>query len=83
MWFYSLHSNFYMARSEQVYDFVRNFIGLNGYAPTRREIAAGCGIASTRTVQIDLIRLGEAGLIKIKPRVSRSIVLADRSKARH
>lgn len=62
-------------RSAQILDFIKSFIDLHDYAPTRREIGDGCGIASTGAVNYQLDRLQEAGYLTVDRRIARAIVL--------
>ena len=61
-------------RQAEVYNFVCQFISDHGYAPSVREIAAGCGI-SVCTTQFHLCNLEEQGKIRHNPKISRSIVV--------
>ena len=51
-------------KSEQILEFVSNFIQENGYAPSVREIGAGVGLRSTASVSYHLRALQEKGLLQ-------------------
>ncbi len=52
------------ARQEQVLDFVRESLRVNGYPPTVREICSGLGLSSPSTVHVHLENLEARGFIK-------------------
>ncbi|HEX9640053.1 MAG TPA: repressor LexA, partial [Candidatus Krumholzibacteria bacterium] len=52
----------------RVLPFVRWFIAALGYAPSCREIMAGCGISSTSVVRNTLRRLEQKGYLRRGPR---------------
>jgi len=52
----------------RVLPFVREFIAQLGYAPTCREIMAGCGISSTSVVRYALLGLERQGYLRRGPR---------------
>ena len=52
----------------RVLPFVREFISRLGYAPSTREIMAGCGISSTSVVRNTLRRLEQKGYLRLGPK---------------
>jgi repressor LexA len=58
---------------DRVLDFIVTFKRRKGYAPTVKEIAQSCNIASLSVVQYHLDQLEHAGLIKREKNKSRSI----------
>ena len=54
-------------RQERVLAFLRDHFSRCSWGPTRREIAKGAGITSSRALSADLERLRDAGLIRIVP----------------
>jgi repressor LexA len=59
--------------------FVEGFLAEHRYPPTVREIGAGCGIPSTRSVSDYLKALERAGRIRRRGHRSRGIELAERA----
>lgn len=55
--------------------FITDFYAANHYSPSMREIAAGCGVASTSMVNSDLDQLQALGYLTTQPGKSRTIVL--------
>ena len=62
---------------EKVYDFIKDFITENGYAPTVRDICKGCNISSTATPYQIINRLVERGLLKKTGNKNRAVSLAN------
>ncbi len=62
------------AQSEQVYQFIREYLSEHGYSPSLREIAAACGLGMTALMR-HLDRLEVQGRIVRVPRQARSIRL--------
>lgn len=62
-------------RQRQILDFLGDFEGANGYAPSYREIAAHIGIASPSTIHEHIKGLEEKGFIKSGHNEARSIEL--------
>lgn len=65
--------------TEEVYGFVRDYRRREGFAPSIREIAEGCGIGLA-TVVYHLKRLGKWGFIKRAPGKARSLLLVEASQ---
>lgn len=63
-------------RTERVYQFIKAFCALNGYAPTRREIGRECHL-STSVVSYHLALLQDAGRLTVARDVARGIVLVE------
>jgi SOS-response transcriptional repressor LexA len=66
----------YMSKTDQVLQFVREFVSNHGYSPSYRQIAAGCEIGSLSSVKMHLDHLQAAGKLRFDRSVSRSIVLS-------
>lgn len=65
------------SRTEEVLDFIVDFIDTNKYPPSVRTIGAAVGMKSTGTVHSHLKRLREQGRIEWNDREPRTIVLKD------
>jgi repressor LexA len=50
-------------KTQEVYDFIQNFIVENGYSPSVREICKACDIKSTASAFIYMNELAEKGLV--------------------
>jgi SOS-response transcriptional repressor LexA len=66
----------HFARTEAVYTFIRDYLQREGYPPSLRDIADGCGIGLT-TANYHLHRLMELGLIRRASGQARSIRLVE------
>ena len=64
--------------TKEVYDFVVEFINVNGYSPSVREIAAAVKIKSTSTIFYHMNKLEEHGLIKKASTKNRAIGLLNK-----
>jgi repressor LexA len=60
-------------RQKQVYDFISDFVGRNGYSPSFEEIGGGLGLSSLATVHKHISNLEKKGLLKRDYNRSRSI----------
>ncbi len=60
-------------KQERIINFVTEFLHDQGYPPTIRDIAAGCGISSTSVVAYNLNKLEQAGYIRRHSDISRGI----------
>lgn len=60
-----------------VYNYIKEFISVNSYPPTVREIGAALGLKSTSTVHMHLSNLAEKGLIICNPSKQRTITLPE------
>ena len=60
-------------RQEQVLDFIRESVRVNGYPPTVREICAELDLSSPSTVHAHLANLERLGLIKRDPTKPRAL----------
>lgn len=63
------------ATRKRIYDFLVEFITMNGYSPTIREICSGIGLNSTATVHNHLLILERLGMIHMKENAPRTISL--------
>ena len=64
-------------RQREILDFVTDFIGGHGYAPSLQEIADHFGLSSVATVHAHLSRLAEKGLIERGLNQRRSLRIVD------
>jgi repressor LexA len=64
----------------RILNFIRNFLGKRGYAPTVRDIARGCNISTPSVVQYHLNTLERQGYIRRDPEVFRSIQLVEKKR---
>ena len=62
-------------RRDKILAFIKQYRDANGFAPTYREIAAGCGVASVSNIKHHLVRLEADGLITQRRNVPRGIVV--------
>lgn len=60
-------------RQKQVYDFISDFVGRNGYSPSFEEIGGGLGLSSLATVHKHISNLEKKGLLRRDYNRSRSI----------
>jgi repressor LexA len=68
------------ARTEAVYAFIRAYLEQEGYPPSLRDIARGCGLGLT-TANYHLSRLVKLGLIRRASGRARSIRLVENEMA--
>lgn len=68
-------------RQRQIFEFINQYLGDNGYPPTVREIGKAIGLQSPSTVHAHLAKLEALGIIRRDPTKPRAIeVLVDRAK---
>jgi repressor LexA len=63
-------------RQEQVLEFIRESVRVNGYPPTVREICIGLDLSSPSTVHVHLANLERLGLLRRDPSKPRALELA-------
>ena len=68
-----------MKVQEKILKFIREFMDGHQMPPTLREIQEHMGFAAIGTVQYHIKGLSEAGMIEVKPRLSRGIALTQRT----
>ena len=69
-------------RQQEIFDFVRRYVGEHGYPPTVRDIGKAIGLTSSSTVHAHLANLEKLGLLRRDPTKPRAIeVLVDKAKA--
>jgi len=68
-------------RQRRILQYLEEFIRENGYPPSIRQIQAALGISSTSVVDYNLDLLEKRGLIRRRPRASRSITLAGETRS--
>lgn len=66
---------FLTRRQREIYEFIKEFIGANGYAPSIAEIGKRFHLTSTATVHKHLLNIAQKGLIKRSVHRSRAIEL--------
>jgi len=69
-------------RQEQVLEFIRESVRVNGYPPTVREICAALDLSSPSTVHAHLANLERLGLIKRDPTKPRALDVVGESRPR-
>ena len=62
-------------RQEFVFNKIKEYIQLNGYSPTIRELCQLCGVTSTATIFMHLLKLKDKGYIDYEERKFRTIVI--------
>ncbi|EIC65335.1 LexA family protein [Mycobacteroides abscessus] len=62
-------------QEKAVLNFLTDYVGEHGYAPSYREICEGTGIRSSSSIQPVLDSLQDEGFIRHRARVSRAIAL--------
>jgi repressor LexA len=68
-------------RQQEIFDFVKQYVGEHGYPPTVRDIGKAIGLASSSTVHAHLANLEKLGLLRRDPTKPRAIeVLKDKAK---
>jgi repressor LexA len=68
-----------MKPQEKILRFIREFLDEHQMPPTLREIQEHMGFGAIGTVQYHIKGLADAGLIEVKPRLSRGIMLTQRA----
>ena len=68
-------------RQQEIFDFVKRYVGEHGYPPTVRDIGKAIGLTSSSTVHAHLSNLEKLGLLRRDPTKPRAIeVLKDRAR---
>ena len=67
-------------RQKEIYDYVRDFLEREGYAPSLEEIGEHFGLSSVATVHKHIQNLSEKGLLRKAWNRSRSIEVIDQSE---
>jgi repressor LexA len=68
-------------RQQEIFDFVKRYVGEHGYPPTVRDIGQAIGLASSSTVHAHLANLEKLGVLRRDPTKPRAIeVLKDRAR---
>ncbi len=68
-------------RQQEIFDFIKQYLDVNGYPPTVRDIGKAVGLASSSTVHAHLSNLEKIGLLRRDPSKPRAIELLDRAAA--
>jgi repressor LexA len=69
-------------RQQEIFDFVRGYVGDHGYPPTVRDIGKAIGLTSSSTVHAHLANLEKLGVLRRDPTKPRAIeVLVDKAKS--
>ena len=69
-------------RQQEIFDYVKRYVGEHGYPPTVRDIGKAIGLTSSSTVHAHLGNLERLGLLRRDPTKPRAIeVLVDKAKA--
>jgi repressor LexA len=68
-------------RQQEIFDYVRRYVGEHGYPPTVRDIGKAIGLASSSTVHAHLANLEKLGVLRRDPTKPRAIeVLKDKAR---
>jgi repressor LexA len=68
-------------RQQEIFDFVKSYVGEHGYPPTVRDIGKAIGLTSSSTVHTHLANLEKRGLLRRDPTKPRAIeVLVGKAK---
>ena len=68
-------------RQQEIFDFVKRYVGEHGYPPTVRDIGKAIGLASSSTVHAHLANLEKLGVLRRDPTKPRAIeVLKDKTR---
>src|ERR671916_395528 len=68
-------------RQQEIFDFVKRYVGEHGYPPTVRDIGKAIGLTSSSTVHAHLANLERLGVLKRDPTKPRALeVLVDKAK---
>ncbi len=67
-------------RQEQVLEFIRESVRVNGYPPTVREICAGLDLSAPATVHVHLANLEQLGYIRRDPTKPRALELVQEQR---
>jgi repressor LexA len=68
-------------RQQEIFDFIKKYVGEHGYPPTVRDIGHSVGLTSSSTVHAHLANLEKAGVLRRDPTKPRAIELL-KGKAR-
>ena len=69
-------------RQQEIFDFIKRYVGEHGYPPTVRDIGKAIGLTSSSTVHAHLANLETVGLLRRDPTKPRAIeVLVDKAQA--
>ena len=70
------------ARQQKILNFIRDFVEIQAFPPTVRDIVRGCGISSTSVADYNLAILEQEGYLKRHREVSRGIELLGETSKR-
>jgi repressor LexA len=69
-------------RQQEIFEFVKRYVGEHGYPPTVRDIGKAIGLTSSSTVHAHLANLEKLGLLKRDPTKPRALeVLVDKARS--
>jgi len=60
-------------RQLEVLVWIKDYIAINGYPPTRSEISTGLGMKSANAAQDHLMRIERKGWIEVHDRIARGL----------
>lgn len=66
-----------MDTRDKIVEFLKDFIGKKGFAPSVREIANHLGFKSTKAIKVHLDELAQKGVIRKKKSIARGISLQE------
>lgn len=64
-------------REREIITIIKQSQDERGFAPSQREIATGCGLASPASTNANIKLLEAKGLIRTQPGISRAIVITE------
>src|ERR671911_489109 len=68
-------------RQQEIFDFVKRYVGEHGYPPTVRDIGKAIGLTSSSTVHAHLANLEKLGVLKRDPTKPRALeVLVNKAR---
>src|SRR5688500_8850855 len=68
-------------RQQEIFDFVKSYVGEHGYPPTVRDIGKAIGLTSSSTVHAHIANLEKLGLLRRDPSKPRALeVLVDKAR---
>lgn len=68
-------------KQQQLLDFIRQYVGENGYPPTVREMCHAVKVNSTSTIAYHLSKLEEDGFIRKNPNKNRALEVLDNANS--
>src|ERR671927_1732328 len=67
-------------RQQEIFDYVKRYVGEHGYPPTVRDIGKAIGLTSSSTVHAHLGNLERLGLLRRDPTKPRAMEILEKAK---